>query len=123
MCTIAVSLTYIYGAHIQSNSKWRREVGGKRISNLRYADDTAITAENENKQEILSERANEQGKSFCMKVNIRKTITMLINKKKAKPYVKIELEGQAVEQVSKFVYLGELITDNGKYKEEIRKII
>ena len=39
------------------------------------------------------------------------------------PKVKIHLDGQEVEQVSKFVYLGELITDNGKSEEEIHRRI
>ena len=66
-------------------------VGGRRISNLRYADDTAITAENENK--LLAERVNEEGKHFGMKMNIKKTKTMVISKKKEIPNVKIELDG------------------------------
>ena len=45
-------------------------VGGRRISNLRYADDTAITAENENELQILAERVNQEGKDFGMKMNI-----------------------------------------------------
>ena len=48
-------------------------VGGRRISNLRYADDTVITAENENKLQTLAERVNEEGKHFGMKMNIKKT--------------------------------------------------
>ena len=47
-------------------------VGGRRISNLRYADDTAITAENENKLQTLAERVNEDGKHFGMKMNIKR---------------------------------------------------
>ena len=56
-------------------------------------------------------------------MNIKKTKTMVISKKKEIPNVKIELDGQEVEQVSKFVYLGELITENGKCEEEIRRRI
>ena len=43
-------------------------VGGRRISNLRYADDTAITAENENELQILAERVNQEVKDFGMKM-------------------------------------------------------
>ena len=78
-------------------------VGGRRISNLRYAYDTAITAENENKLHTLADRLNEEGKHFGMKMNIKKTKTMVISKKKEIPNVKIELDGQEVEQVSKCV--------------------
>ena len=98
-------------------------VGGRRISNLRYADDTAITAENENELQILAKRVNKEGKDFGMKMNIKKTKTMVVSRKSEIPKVKIHLDGQEVEQVSKFVYLGELITENGKSEEEIRRRI
>ena len=74
-------------------------VGGRRISNLRYADDTAITAENENELQILAERVNQEGKDFGMKMNIKKTKTMVVSRKSEIPKVKIHLDGQEVEQV------------------------
>ena len=43
------------------NEDERVSVGGRRISNLRYADDTAITAENKNTLQTLAERVNEAG--------------------------------------------------------------
>ena len=94
-------------------------VGGRRISNLRYADDTAITAENENELHILANRVNEEGKDYGMKMNIKKTKTMVISRKDEIPKVSITLDGEPVEQVNKFVYLGELITENGKCEDEI----
>ena len=48
---------------------------------------------------------------------------MVVSRKSEIPKVKIHLDGQEVEQVSKFVYLGELITENGKSEEEIRRRI
>ena len=48
---------------------------------------------------------------------------MVIGKKKKIPNLKIELNGQEDKQVSKFIYLGELITENGKCEEEIRRRI
>ena len=51
-------------------------VGGRTISNLRYADDTALTTENENKLQTLAERENDEGKHFGMKMNIKKTKTI-----------------------------------------------
>ena len=48
---------------------------------------------------------------------------MVVSRKSEIPKVKIHLDGQEVEQVSKFVYLGELITENGKSEEEIHRRI
>ena len=49
-----------------------------------------------------------------MKMNIKQTNIMVISRKIEIPDVKIELDGQEMKQVSKFEYLGELITENGK---------
>ena len=98
-------------------------IGGRRISNLRYADDTGITAESERELQILANRVNEEGKHFGMKMNIKKTKTMVISRKVETPKVNITLDGQPVEQVERFVYLGQLITENGKCDEEIKRRI
>ena len=72
-------------------------VGGKRISNLRYADDTAMTAENENELQILAKKVNKEGKDFGMKMNIKKTNTMEVSIKSEIPKVKIHLDFQMHE--------------------------
>ena len=98
-------------------------IGGRRISNLRYADDTGITAESERELQMLAKRVNEEGKHFEMKMNIKKTKTMVISRKVETHKVNITLDGQPVEQVERFVYLGQLITENGKCDEEIKRRI
>ena len=98
-------------------------IGGRRISNLRYADDTGITTESERELQILANRVHEEGKHFGMKMNIKKTKTMVISRKVETPKVNITLDGQPVEQVERFVYLGQLITENGKCDEEIKRRI
>ena len=106
MCTIAVSLQSLS----IENEDEGVSVGGRRISNLRYADDTAITAENENKLQTLAERVNEECNHFGMKMNIKMTETIVISKEKEIPNVKIKLDWHEVEQVRKCMHLGELIT-------------
>ena len=76
-------------------------------------------AESESNLQILANRVNEEGKHFGMKMNVKKTKTMVISRKSERPKVNIKLDGLPVEQVSKFVYLGQLITENGKFEEEI----
>ena len=70
---------------------------------------------------MLANRVNEEGKHFGMKMNIKKTKTMVISQKVEAPKVNITLDGQPVEQVERFVYLGQLITENGKCDEKIRR--
>ena len=98
-------------------------IGGRKISNLRYADDTGITAESERELQMLANRVNEKGKHFGMKMNITKTKTMVISRKVETHKVNITLDGQPVEQVERFVYVGQLMTENGKCDEEIRRRI
>ena len=50
-------------------------VEGRRISNLRYTDDTSITAENENELQVLAESVNQDGRDFGMNINIKKRKT------------------------------------------------
>ena len=62
-------------------------VGGRRISKLRYADDTSITAVKEHKLNMLAERVNEEGKHFGMKMNIKRQNQKVISKEKEIPNV------------------------------------
>ena len=45
---------------------------------------------------------------------------MVVTKKEVTPNAKIAIEGRAIEQVKKFIYLGNLITNNGKCDSEIK---
>ena len=60
---------------------WGVSVGGKRLSNLRYADDTALMAESETELQRIVDRVNEVGKEFGMKINVKKQKTMVVNRK------------------------------------------
>ena len=71
----------------------------------------------------LRHALNEAGKAFGMKTNVKKTKTMIIGKKAIVPRVNIELDGQVLEQVSCFTYLGQTITEDGKCDEEIKRRI
>ena len=51
---------------------------------MRYADDRGITAENKNELQILAERVNQEEKDYGMKMNINKTKTMVVSRKKKK---------------------------------------
>ena len=98
-------------------------IGGRKVSNLRYADDTALTAESGPELQRIATRVNEAGKAFGMKMNVKKTKTMIVSKKAVVPRVNIELDGQVLEQVSCFTYLGQTITEDGKCDEEIKRRI
>ena len=58
-----------------------------------------------------------------MSMNIMKTKVMVVSKKEVVSNAEIKIEGKAIEQVKKFVYLGHLITVNGKCNNEIKRRI
>jgi len=58
-----------------------------------------------------------------MSINIKKTKVMVVTKKEVTPNAKITIEGRTIEQVKKFIYLGHLITDNGKCDSEMKRRI
>ena len=99
-------------------------MGGKNYNNLRYADDTALLAGNEKELTELTSKINEVGKQFGMKINIKKTKAMVVSKKpKNTPKINIAIDGQQIEQVTSYMYLGSLITEDGRCEKEIKRRI
>ena len=71
-------------------------VAGKNYNNLRYADDTALLAGDENELSELTSKINEVGKQFGMKINIKKTKAMVVSKKPDSPKINIAIDGQQI---------------------------
>ena len=67
------------------DSSWSVSVGGKRLSKLRYADDTALTAESETELHCT----NDVGTDFGVTMNVNRTKTMVVSRKDARPYANI----------------------------------
>ena len=72
---------------------WGVSVRGKRLSNLRYAEDTALTAELETELQRIVDGVNEVMKDFGIKMNVTKTKTMVVSRKDVRPHVKIYIMG------------------------------
>ena len=98
-------------------------VGGKNYNNLRYADDTALLAGNEKELTELTSKINEVGKQFGMKINIKKTKAMVVSKKSNSPKINIAIDGQQIEQVRSYMYLGSLISEDGRCEKEVKRRI
>ena len=97
-------------------------VGGKHYNNLRYADDTALLVGNEKELTELTSKINEVGKQFGMKI-IKKTTAMVVSKKPNSPKINIAIDGQQIEQVTSYMHLGSLITEDGRCEKEIKRRI
>ncbi|KAI5746408.1 hypothetical protein M8J77_003278 [Diaphorina citri] len=97
------------------------QVGEENVKNLKYADDQAVLATSERALQVMIDNINEAGKRFGMKINAGKTKVMKIGKTERR--INLTLEGQRLEQVENFRYLGGLIKSNGSCTEEIRSRI
>ena len=78
------------------------KVGGRNINNLRYADDTTLIAgSNDDLQRMLDKVIMESEKAG-MHLNTKKTVCMVVLKKKDKPVCKITVRGKKLQQVEEF---------------------
>ena len=95
-------------------------IGGTNINNIRYADDTVLVADTENKLQRLVDRLDEGCNRYGLKINKRKTEVMGITKRREQLPVQIGLGGDILNQVNSFKYLGSLITEDAKCETDIR---
>ena len=68
----------------------------------------------------LMDRLNEVAKSYKMKINVKKTKTMIVSQTEGKT-VDISIEGQKVEQVKNFKYLGAVISEGGRCIDDVKQ--
>jgi hypothetical protein len=107
----------------EENVKPGLKIGGRRISNLRYADDTALMAESPKLLQELVDLVNKKSKELGLEMNIKKTKVMAFSRDNTRPRIDIFINGERLEQVSSYTYLGHLMTEDGTSEKEIRKRI
>ena len=90
------------------------KTAGKNINNLRYADDTALTAESEEELKSLLMKVKEESEKVGLKLNIQKMKIM-----ESGPITSWEIHGETVETVSDFIFLGSQMTADGDCSHEI----
>ena len=94
----------------------RIKIAGRNINNLRYADDTTLMAESEEELKSLLMKVKEETEKMGLKFNIQKTKIMASG-----PITSWELDGETLETVSDFIFLGSKITADGDYSHEIKR--
>ena len=94
------------------------KIVGRNIDNLRYADDTTLMAEREEELKRLLIKVNEDSEKFGLKFNIQKMKIMASG-----PITSWEIEGETVETVSDFLFLGSKITADGDCSHEIKRCL
>ena len=94
------------------------KIGGKIINNLRYADDTALIAENQKDLQNLLNVVKNESRKKGLDLNSKKTEVMVISKKTT-PECNIFVDGTKLKQKQSFKYLGTLITQDGRSHSEV----
>ena len=89
---------------------------GRNIINLRYADDTTLMAESEEQLESLLMKVKVESEKVGLKRNIQKTKIMA-----SSPITSWQRDGETVETVSDFIFLGSKITADGDCSHEIKR--
>ena len=120
-CILSPCLFNFYAEYIMKNARLEEahsgiKIAGKNINNLRYADDTTLMAESEEELKSLLMKVKEESEKVGLKLNIQKTkITA------SSPITSWEINGETVETVSDFIFLGSKITANGDCHHEIKR--
>ena len=91
------------------------KIAGRNISNLRYADDTTLIAESEELKSFLM-KVKEESKNVGLKLNILKTKIMATG-----PVTSWQVDGETVETVIDFIFLGSKMTAVGDCNHEIKR--
>ena len=92
------------------------KIAGRNINNLRYADDTILMAESEEELKSLLMKVKEESEKVGLKFNIQKTKVMT-----SSPITSWEIDGETVETVSDFIFVGSKTTADGDCSHEIKR--
>ena len=94
------------------------KIAGRNINNLRYADDTTLMEESEEELKSLLMEIKVESEKVGLKLNIQKTKIMASG-----PIISWEIDGETVETVSDFIFLGSKITADGDCSHEIKRCL
>ena len=94
------------------------KIAGRNINNLRYADDTTLTAESEEELKSLLMKVKVESEKVGLKLNIEKSKIMASG-----PITSWQIDGETVETVADFIFLGSKIAADGDCSHEIKKTL
>ena len=92
------------------------KIAGRNSNNLRYADDTTLMAESEEELKSLLMKVKEESEKVGLKLNIQKTNMMA-----SSPITSWQIDGETMEIVADFIFLGSKITVDSDCSHEIKR--
>ena len=123
-CILSPCLFNLYAEYIMRNARLEDEaqagikIAGRNINNFRYADDTTIMAESEEKLKSLLMKVKVDSEKADLKLNIQKMKIMA-----SSPITSWQIDGGTMEIVSDFIFLGSKITADGDCSPEIKRYL
>ena len=120
-CILSHCLFNFYAENIMRNAGLEEtqagiKIAGRNINNLRYADDTTLIAESEKELKSLLMKVKEESEKVGLKLNIQKMKIMASG-----PITSWQIDGETVETVSDFTFLGSKIIADGDCNHEIKR--
>ena len=97
------------------NKATKKKIAGRNINNLRYADNTTLMAESKEELKTLLMNVKESEKAG-LKLSIQKTKIMA-----SSPFTSWQIDGEIMEKVRAFIFLGSKITADGDCSHEIKR--
>ena len=118
---MSLYLFIFYAEHIVQNARLdeaqaRIKIAGRNINNLRYADDTTLMEEREGELKSLLLKVKEESEKVGLKLNIQKMKMMAVS-----PITSWQVDGETMETVTGFIFLGSKITADGDCSHEIER--
>ena len=112
-CIVSPCLFNLYAEYNMRNAGLEEaqagiKISGRNINNLRYTDDTTLMTESEEELKSLLMKVKEASEKFGLKLNIQKTKIMASG-----PITSWQIDGETMETVRDFIFLGSKITANG----------
>ena len=92
------------------------KIARRNINNLRYADDTTLREESEEELKGLLMQVKEESEKVGLKLNIQKTKIMASG-----PITSWQIDGETIETVRDFIFLGSKITADGDCSHDVKK--
>ena len=92
------------------------KIAGRNINNLRYADDTTHMVESKDELKSLLMKVKEENEKASLKLNIQKMKIMASG-----PIISWQIDGETVETVAGFIFLGSKITADGDCSHETKR--
>ena len=120
-CILSPCIFNLYAAYIMRHAGLDEAQAGikiarRNINNLRYADDTTLMAESEEELKSLLMTMKEESEKVGLKLNIQETKVMASG-----PMTSWQIDGETVETVSEFIFLGSKITADCDCSHEIKR--